>query len=282
VSVPTPGQLDRWSGEAGEHWVNEAIRYDRMNRHFGQRVIETAAARPGEHVLDVGCGSGALTLAVAPQVVPDGAVVGLDLSRPMLSEAQRRVAAAGLDNVTLEHGDAQVHPLPDASFDVVMSRFGVMFFTEPAAAFANLVRSLRPGGRLVFACWQSMFDNDWVMVPAIAALEHVPSPALDETSDHGAFSLADPDTTVALLTGAGLADVTVAEMRAPMWMGSSVDDALAFMQTTEFADTLFAGLDPDVAAAGWKAVAGALAGHVTDDGVELDGAAWLVTARRPD
>jgi SAM-dependent methyltransferase len=282
VNLPNAAQLAHWSGAGGEQWVAEAARYDRMNRRFGERIVSAVAARAGEHVLDVGCGNGALALAVAPQVAPAGDVVGLDLSRPMLAEARRRADAAGLGNTRFDHGDAQVHPVPEAAFDVVMSRFGVMFFADPAAAFANLAHALRPGGRLVFGCWQSMFDNAWVMVPAIAALEHVPPPALDETGDHGAFSLADLDATTALLSGAGLADITVAEMRAPMWMGSSIDDTVAFMQTTEFADTLFADLAPAVAAAGWNAVAQALEDHVTGDGVELDGAAWLVTARRPD
>lgn len=100
----------------------------------------------------MGCGNGALILAVAPRRRPDGHVVGLDLSQPMLAEAHRRSEAAGLRNTTFEHGDAQIHPLPDGGFDALMSRFGVMFFADPAAAFANLTRSLRPGGRLVVAC----------------------------------------------------------------------------------------------------------------------------------
>lgn len=157
-----------------------------------------------------------------------------------------------------------------------------MFFAEPHAAFANLAQALRPSGHLVFSCWQDLADNDWVTVPAAAALEHVPVPAgLTEVGTHGAFSLADPHATTRLLEGAGFADVTVTEVRESMWFGSSVEDAVAFMRTTEFATMLFTGVEPAAADAGWRAVADVLARHRTTDGVELEGATWLITATVP-
>jgi SAM-dependent methyltransferase len=276
--VANPNGLAHWSGEAGEHWAAEADRYDRMNRVFADRIVEAAAPQPGERFLDVGCGNGALALAVAPAIVPGGRIVGLDLSRQMLEVARSRTAGLG-DAVELRHGDAQDEPLARGGFDAVISRFGVMFFDDPAAAFANFADALGPGGRLVFTCWQDMAENDWVMVPTVAALDHVPVPtALPTTAAHGAFSLADPEATIDLLTAAGFADATATAVEAPMWMGASLDDAVAFMKTTEFAATLFAGVDAAAAEAGWDAVTGALADHVTADGVELSGAAWLVTA----
>ena len=134
----------------------------------------------------------------------------------------------------------------------------------------------------MFTCWQDMTSNDWVMVPAAAALEHVPVPTeLGSTAAHGAFSLADQAATVALLETSGFTDVTVHGVLAPMWMGASVDDAVAFMRTTEFANTLFTGASPTQATDGWRAVARALTDHRTSDGVELNGATWLVAARTP-
>ena len=196
------------------------------------------SARPGEHVLDVGCGSGALALAIGPLVAPDGSVLGLDISRPMLANATIRARAAGLDNVSFERGDAQIHGLPEAGFDAIVSRFGVMFFDDPNAAFANLARSLRPDGRLVFACWQDLVANEWLMVPASAALTYVPMPDLGEPGGPGPFSLAEPERIRSLLGGVGLTDVSVDDFRYPMLMGTTVDDTVTFMQSTDMATTL--------------------------------------------
>jgi SAM-dependent methyltransferase len=274
--------LAHWSGPAGEHWAAEADRYDRMNHQFANLLFAAAAPLAGESFLDVGCGNGVVTLAIAEAVVPDGKVVGLDLSRQMLEVAHQRVVASGLDNVELVHGDAQVQNLAGVEVDGLVSRFGVMFFADPAAAFANLSTALRSGGRLAFTCWQDMASNDWVMVPAMAALAHVPVPeGLGSTAAHGAFSLADPKETTTLLEAAGFVDVAMDKVDAPMWMGATVEDAMAFMRTTEFAMTLFTGVEPAQAEAGWAAVTAVLADHLGPDGVELQGHTWLVTAKTP-
>ena len=177
---PNAAQIENWDGAGGRHWVAEAERYDRMTGAFGERIIEAAAPRPGERVLDVGCGNGAVALAVSGLVAPGGSVMGLDVSGPMLAYARRRAAAAGIASVSFRKGDAQVYPLPPAGFDAVVSRFGVMFFDDPVAAFANLGRALRPGGRIAFTCWRDLLVNDWLMVPAGAALQYVPMPDLGQ------------------------------------------------------------------------------------------------------
>lgn len=271
--------VDHWSGEVGEHWASEAGRYDRMNAATAERIIRAVAPQPGQRILDVGCGSGALALGIAPSVEPGGEVVGLDLSRQMLGVARARATERQLTNVTFHHGDAQTHDLGMRRFDSIVSRFGVMFFSDPAAAFANLAGALRPSGRLVFSCWQDLARNEWVTVPAAAALEHVPIPAgLTEVGAHGAFSLSDPQAITGLLDGAGFADVTVTGVHESMWFGSSVEDAVAFMRTTEFATTLFTGAERTAAEAGWHAIAEVLAEHRTAAGIELQGSIWLVTA----
>jgi SAM-dependent methyltransferase len=270
-----------WDGDAGRHWAAQEDRYDRMNRVFGERVVEAVAARPGERILDVGCGNGALSLAVAPQVGPEGAVVGLDLSGPMLEVARRRVAAAGAGHVTFEQGDAQVHPLDPASFDAAVSRFGVMFFEDPVAAFSNLASALRPGGRFVFACWQEMLRNEWITVPVFAALQHVPPPPVGEPGAPGPFALADADRTSALLLEAGFADVALEEVEAPMWLGRSVDDVVRFMEGSDIAKALLREAPPESVEPAWQAVREALAAHEEPEGVVLRGAAWLVRAVTP-
>src|SRR5262245_18186906 len=202
--MPNVEQAEYWSGTGGEHWVAEQARYDRMVTGFGDRVVEVLSPRAGERVLDVGCGNGALSLAIGPLVAPEGSVLGLDISGPMLAVAGRRARAAGQENVGFERGDAQVHDLPDGGFDAVVSRFGVMFFDDPQAAFANLARALRPGGRIVIACWQELMANSWLMVPVAAALTQVPMPDLGELAGPGPFSLAKPDDVRSVLDGAGL------------------------------------------------------------------------------
>ena len=167
--MPNVEQVAYWDGSGGEHWVAEQERYDQINAGFGDRVVEVLSPCPGERVLDVGCGNGALSLAIGPLVAPEGSVLGLDISGPMLARATVRVRAAGLENVRFERGDAQELVLLDAGFDAMVSRFGVMFFDDPQVAFANLARSLLSGGRVVFACWQDLVVNEWLMVPVGAA-----------------------------------------------------------------------------------------------------------------
>lgn len=269
-------QIRNWDGPAGEHWVREMARYDAMVEPFGRRLLDAAAPRPGERALDVGCGTGALAAELAGLVGPSGEVTGLDVSGPMLAAARERAPG-----VTFVQGDAQTHPLPRAAYDLVVSRFGLMFFDDPAAAFANLGGTLAPGGRLAFVCWQDLLRNDWIMVPATAALEHVPVPPLTDRAGPGPFSLADPDLVRRLVTGAGLVDVAVDEVRAPMRMGVSVDDTVAFYRRTEIASEMIERASPAAQARAWGAVTAAVAAAAGDAGVAFDGVAWLVTARAP-
>ncbi len=177
--------------------------------------------------------------------------------------------------------DAQTHDFGDFRVDAVVSRFGVMFFDDPAAAFLNLAGSLRPGGRIVFACWRDLIENEWIMVPAVAALEHVPMPEFGEEGGPGAYSLADPDRVRAVLVGAGLVDVHLDPVVAPVVLGDDLDDALDFMTRGDLAEILLADADPDSAAAAWTSIRAALEPHAGAGPMQLDGAAWLVSARKP-
>jgi SAM-dependent methyltransferase len=277
--VPNAGQLEQWARE-GEQWVAEAGRYDAMLQSFGAAVLAAASLSPGERVADVGCGNGAMTIDAARRVGPDGRVLGIDISTPMLGLARRRAKEAGLGNVEFVEADAQVHPFGGGSLDAIFSRFGVMFFDDPEAAFANLAGALRPRGRIAFACWQDLFQNQWLLIPGAAAAEHVGLPQM-EPGAPGPFALADPGRVEHLLGSAGFQDVSLESIARPMRVGSDVDDTVAFFESTDIARRLMADAPPDKVAAALDAIREALVPHAGEEGVVLSGTAWLVTAHKP-
>ena len=232
----------------------------------------------GERVLDVGCGNGAISLDAARRVGPHGRVTGLDLSAPMLDVARQRAEEQGLD-VSFRQGDAQTASF-DEPFDVVLSRFGVMFFDDPETAFANLAQATRPTGRLSLVCWQEVLANEWIALPSMAMVAHVGIPELPEPGAPGPFALADPQRTKVLLESAGWSEVTVEEHKDGMRMGRDPEDVVAFMLSDEMGRRLVEGKDPEAVQAGTEAAVEALRPYATPEGVLLSGAYWLVTARK--
>jgi SAM-dependent methyltransferase len=269
---------DYWNGRPSSVWVAEAERFDSMLAPFGRRLLETAVLNEGELVLDVGCGNGAVSLEAARTVGPGGLVTGLDLSAPMLEVARRRAGELDID-VNFVQGDAQTVSF-DQPFDVVLSRFGVMFFDDPQAAFANLANAVRPGGRLCFVCWQEMFANEWIAVPATAMVAHVGIPELPEPGAPGPFALAEAGRTRRFLGSAGWAEITVDRHIDAMRMGRDPEDVVAFMLSDEMGRRLVDGKDPEAVKAGTEAALEALRPYVTPEGVVLSGAYWLVTASK--
>jgi len=267
-----------WNGRPADVWVTEADRFDSMLAPFGRRLLTAAVLEPDERVLDVGCGNGAISIEAARVVGRGGRVTGLDLSAPMLDLARRRAEDQGIV-VSFVEGDAQTASF-DESFDVVLSRFGVMFFDEPEVAFANLVGATRPGGRLGFVCWQEMFANEWIAVPAMAMVAHVGIPELPEPGAPGPFALADPQRTRSLLEAAGWSEVTVEECSDRMQMGRDPEDVVAFMLSDEMGRRVVEGKDPEAVQAGTEAALEALRPYATPEGVVLGGACWIVTARK--
>ena len=273
--------IEVWDGDVGRFWVAEQERYARMNAGFTQHLLDAASPEPGEQVLEVGCGFGTLALELASATGPTGAVLGVDVSGPMLGVAVAR--SAHVRHLEFRQADAQHADLGRAAYDAVISQFGVMFFADPAEAFRNIRTALRPGGRLAFTCWQDMANQPRLMVPLAAALEHISPPEFDENFwGLSAFSLADSATIAELLVRAGFTDVGIEPVVAAEYQGASVADTISFMRQSDFGQVLFAAADPSAAARGWDAVATALTEHQKSDGVYLDGAAWLVTARLRD
>lgn len=270
--------VEYWNGRPASVWVAEADRFDSMLAPFGRRLLAAAVLQSGERVLDVGCGNGAVSLAAARAVRSGGQVTGIDLSGPMLELARQRADAQGVA-VDFVQGDAQVATF-DQPFDIVVSRFGVMFFDDPEAAFSNLAEAVRPGGRLAFVCWQEMFANEWIAIPAMAMVAHVGIPELPEPGSPGPFALADADRTRRLLASSGWSDIHVEEHKEGMRLGRDPEDVVAFMLSDEMGRRLVDGKDPDAVRAGTEATVEALRPHATPDGVVLTGASWIVTARK--
>jgi len=195
-------QREYWNAEEARHWVHEQNSYDRMLAPFSARLLDAAAIGPRESVVDIGCGTGATTAAAAVAAA-DSRALGLEISRAMVEAARARASREEITNVTFEVGDAQTRRFEPGSADLVMSRFGVMFFDDATTAFANIGTALRSDGRLVFVCWQPLFDNEWMAVPGLAAAQHVPLPAPGSPDAPGPFSLGDPDRIRTVLTAAG-------------------------------------------------------------------------------
>lgn len=267
--------MSDWSSDEGRHWADNAERYRRMLAPFIDVLVGAAEPRSGDRVLDVGCGNGDLSAALATAVGLTGAVVGVDLSPAMVAVAKEQCERPGLAPVTFEIGDAATYTSHEG-FDLIASRFGVMFFDEPGRAFGHLRSLLRPSGRVVFACWQPLLDNEWMTVPGAAVAQVLPLPSGD--GGPGPFSLADPAQVDGLLVGAGFSDVSVKPVSAPMWMGHDAMDAVEFMTQTGMGRALFAAADSGLRAEAVDAAVESLRPHESADGVLLNGAAWLVTA----
>jgi SAM-dependent methyltransferase len=270
-------QEEYWNGRAGHTWAEFQVILDAQLEPLGREAQRVLAPRPGERVLDVGCGAGQTSLALAEAVAPRGEVLGVDLSQPLLDVA--RVRAAGLP-VRFEIADAQTSDFGGEPFDAIYSRFGVMFFADPVAAFANLKKALKPGGRLAFVCWRSFDENDLMRAPLDAALPFIPPPAPSDPTAPGPFAFADPERIRAILTGAGFAEVRVTPFDA-MIGGGDVDNALTLaLRIGPLGATLRE--NPDLVPVVTDTVREALVKRQSADGrVLLPAAVWIVQATRP-
>jgi SAM-dependent methyltransferase len=278
--MPTPNanMADAWNGVSGANWVANAAHHERALAGYGDDVLAAAAITPTDRVLDVGCGAGGFTRAAARLAV-GGSALGVDIGRPLVEAARALASAEGPGNVQFEQADAQVHQFAPGSTDVALSRFGVMFFDDPGAAFANIRSAMVEGGRLAFVCWRSLAHNEWQAVPRAALVAHIEPPDLGPPEAPGPFSLADPDRIRAVLDVGGFAAVGIDEVAHPMWLGDDVDEAVAYATTQAFARMLFEGKPPELidrAVAGVRTAFERIAGP---DGVVLPASAWLVTAR---
>lgn len=269
-----------WNGESGQRWAVDADRRDRFTARVGDALLTAARLRRGEVVMDVGCGCGATTLVAAEAVGTGGAAHGIDLSEPMLEVARRRLGQTGLANVTLTLADAQTHDLRPGIHDVVVSRFGTMFFDDPTAAFINLTTALRRGGRLCIATWQPLVANDWLAVPGAVLSSYGTFPDTG-AGGPGMFAQSDPEVVRATLQRAGFVAVDIAEVAVTVRLGDDPSDAADYLAGTGPGRAVLDTIAEDERSDALAAVAATLRDHLTDDGVHLGAGILVTTALRP-
>jgi ubiquinone/menaquinone biosynthesis C-methylase UbiE len=273
-----------WQSRAGEKWVRNVARMDAQLEALGRLGLDALRLQPGERVLDVGCGAGATTVEIARIVGERGRVCGVDVSPPMLESARERAAFAGRDNIAYVLGDAQVYPF-ERTFDALYSRFGVMFFRDPKLAFAHLGRALVPKGRASFVCWQGLEHNAWARVLLDAVVGLVPGAELPEMFKPGVpgpFSLADRAAVRALMEQAGFRKVDVRPVRHSLALGGacSLEEAVEHSLEVGPAGRVLEAVGATHRSRFREALLTALAPHVADGVVRLDGAVYVVTGRR--
>ncbi len=268
-----------WNEAVGQAWVTHADHFDDTLLPFGNAVLGRLALRSGERVVDIGCGTGATTVAIASLVAP-ASVTGVDLSAPMLSEARARAHAGGITNIDFVLTDVQAQSAWADAFDVAFSRFGVMFFSDPAAAFTNIRRSLRAGGRVGFVCFQGPSENPFILVPVSAAGAHLELPPPPGPNDPSPFAFADPDRVTSILDAAGFTDVVIEPGPTEAVLGSADDLQVLATRVLEQNPTVaptLAVASPDARAAAIDAATEALRAHTSGGKVVLAAATWIVT-----
>ena len=272
-------QIAYWNDQAGQKWVRYQAMLDRQLDQLGAVAMDVARLASGEAVLDVGCGCGSTTLELGRRVGPPGRAVGLDISRPMLHLARQRSRTEKVPNATFLEADAQVHAFRP-EFDVLFSRFGVMFFEDPVAAFTNLHGGMRRGSRVAFVCWQALQRNDWMWKPLMAALAHgsMDTPPLPNAP--GPFAFADPERVEGILDVAGYRNVVLRALDVDLTIGGglSMTETVTFLLEMGPLGRVLAGAPWDLKQKVAEAVKNEIAPHATGDGVQMKGAVWVVTA----
>lgn len=280
AATPNAAQRAAWNGARGEHWTTFADTYDAQLATYVVPLLDAAEIEPTSSVLDIGCGCGATTLAAARQA-PDGTAVGVDLSAPMIDMARTRAEAQGVSNARFVVADVQTERLADG-VDTAISRFGVMFFDDPVAAFTNVAGSLESGGRLAFTSWRSIEHNDWLLVPRDALRSVVPVVDEPPPGAPGPVAFGDPGRVREILDRAGYDAVELEEIAGPVLVGGglSARECAQFLRGTSLIESALAEVDADTERRALDAIGDALAEHETADGVRLGASAWVVRAIR--
>ncbi|MBX9943793.1 MAG: class I SAM-dependent methyltransferase [Reyranella sp.] len=264
-----------WNGPGGQGWLASIERIERGIGDFGTAALVAANARPGEKVIDVGCGTGGTTWALAQAVGSTGHVLGVDISGELIAAARTH----RIPNATFELGNAATYPFAAASCDLVFSRFGVMFFGDPVAAFRNFQQALKPTGRLLFVCWRKPAENPWGLVPLRAAAPFLPPLPRPGPEDPGQFAFGDRARVERILKESGFCALSFTPLDQPVFMGQTIADILE--NTGRFGPLAraFAEATAEQIEKAKAAIAEALKPHATAEGVRLPGACWLVGAQ---
>jgi SAM-dependent methyltransferase len=272
-------QIAYWNGLAGQRWADRQQVQDILLAPVADILIDRAKPEIGERILDVGCGSGATTIAFAQKVGPTGHVLGVDISGPMLARARQNLPPELPVDFAL--ADATVHPFDPADFDLLASRFGVMFFAEPEVSFANMRKALRPSGRLAFACWREPRENPWMMAPLQAVYRHAPKLPQPGPDDPGPFAFASEARVHRILSRAGFTGIAMepCNLALDIAIGRGLDAAVQGALEIGPASRALDGQSADVRAAATGSIREVLAPFAKGRTVPLDASIWLVTAR---
>jgi SAM-dependent methyltransferase len=276
-SEPNRDQSALWNDAAGRTWVEMQDVLDRVLAPFGARLIDEAFPGEGARVADIGCGAGATTVAMARRVGPAGSCLGVDVSGPLVGAARARAAAEAVDNAAFIQADAQTYAFAPGSVDAIISRFGVMFFDDPAAAFANLRRAARPGGTLTSIAWRGPADNAFLTLALRTAAPHLPPLPASAPDDPGQFAFADPDRVRRILAAGGWSDVDVAPLDLPCSIAEA--DLSAYVTKLGPVGLALREADESTRARITGLLDAAFAPCVRDGAAAFTGACWLVTAR---
>jgi SAM-dependent methyltransferase len=281
-AIANTAQREYWNTVAGPRWVGLEGFVERRVRAVNDLLLARSGAKAGERVLEIGCGTGAFTVPLAETVGASGAVLGADISTAMLAGAEKRLAAAGLRNVEVVEADAQTHKFEPGRFDLIASRFGVMFFADPAAAFANLFAAARPGGRVCFACWGALDDNEHWLIPYRVALRHLGPPEPKPARAPGPMAFADLDYVRGFLGTAGFGDIAIHREHPDIWASTPREEAehACIMGPS---GRLIDEKKPDAATrvAIERDIEEAFTAQLRDGKTALPSTVFLVTARRP-
>lgn len=277
TAQPAPvDQATYWNQTGGQAWVDLQGLMDSLNKPIEDLLVERAFPGAGRRVLDVGCGAGATTLAMARRLGPQGGAVGVDVSGPLLDLARGRAEREDLAAATFVQGDGQTLDMGEHAFDAAMSRFGVMFFSDFDAAFGNIRRSVKPGGRIVFACWRKPADNPMALIPMQAAAPLLPPQPTPDPQAPGRFAFADPERVRGILERSGWNDVGIEPLDAATPI--ALDDLVTLSLRMGPVASALRQEDEATAAKVREAVAGALKPHAQGGIVPMTAGCWLVTA----
>jgi ubiquinone/menaquinone biosynthesis C-methylase UbiE len=271
-------QIAYWNGPGGQRWADRQQAQDILLAPVADILIDRAKTKAGESVVDVGCGSGAISIALAQKVGPSGHVLGIDISGPMLARA-RQIAPADLP-IDFALADATVYPFEPKSFDLLASRFGVMFFAEPARSFANMRKALGPSGRLAFACWREPRENPFFMAPLQAVYKHVPKLPQQGPEDPGPFSFSSEARVQRILSEAGFTGIAMepCNLSLDIAVGRGLDAAVESALEIGPSARALAEQPPDLVAAAARSIREALAPFARGQTVPLPASIWIVTA----
>ena len=279
MSNPNAEQLAYWNGSGGLHWTRRQDLQDALLAPLSRLALDGAKAMPGEQVIDVGCGCGESSIDLAKRVAPGGHVYGIDISVPMLTRARERIPDGA--PLTFIEADAATFEFQPGSVDLLFSRFGVMFFADPAAAFANMRKAMKPGGRVLFVCWRDPRENPWLMMPLNAAYKHIPRLPPVAPGSPGPFGFSDEIFVQRILTDAGFTNIRhdPADLLLDIAIGKGLEAAVQTALEMGPTSRALLGQPPELYASVASSIRETLSPYQNGETVPLQAAAWIVSAK---